>query len=125
MVTMYYDGGITMFYERFEALCRENGYTPSGACVAMGRSKNLAAKWKNTGANPSAEVLNEIAKFFGVSVDYLLGTGEAEDPAAAARRVALERPEMRILFDAAQDAPASAILEVALQLMKLKEGRQG
>ena len=46
-----------MFYERFERLCREHGYTPSGAVVAIGRSKNLAAKWKSTNATPSAEVL--------------------------------------------------------------------
>lgn len=24
-----------MFYERFEELCRKNGYTPSGACLAI------------------------------------------------------------------------------------------
>ena len=98
-----------MFYERFEQLCRENGYTPSGAVLAMGRSKNLAAKWKSTGSMPSAEVLNEIAKFFDVSVDFLLG------------KDVFDRPEMRILFDAAKDAPSSAILEAALALMKLKE----
>lgn len=106
-----------MFYERFEQLCRENGYTPSGAVLAMGRSKNLAAKWKSTGSMPSAEVLNEIAKFFDVSVDFLLG----KDDPAKARQDVFDRPEMRILFDAAKDAPSSAILEAALALMKLKE----
>ena len=50
----------------------------------------------------------------------LYETHETDD-GIQARRDALERPEMRILFDAAVDAPASAILEVALQLMKLKE----
>ena len=107
-----------MFYDKFEALCREHGYTPSVACVAMGRSKNLAAKWKNTGANPSMEVLNEIARFFGVSVDSLLGK---EDESVKARQDAFERPELRILFDAAINAPSDAILEAALGLMKRKE----
>ena len=65
-----------MFYERFEKLCQEHGYTPSGAVLAIGRSKNLAAKWKNTGAKPSAEVLNQLSEFFDVSVDYLLGKAE-------------------------------------------------
>lgn len=41
-----------MFYDKFEALCREHGYTPSGACVAMGRSKNLAAY---KGLSPAAK----------------------------------------------------------------------
>ena len=107
-----------MFYERFETLCREHGYTPSGACVAMGRSKNLAAKWKNTGKSPSAEVMDEIARFFGVSVESLRGE---EDIAERARQEVFDRPEMRVLFDAAKDAPSDAILEAALSLMKRKE----
>lgn len=110
-------GGIIVFYDRFERLCRENGYTPSGACVAIGRSKNLAAKWKSTGAMPSADVLHEIATFFDVSVDFLL---EKEDQKQT-RQDVFDRPEMRILFDAAKDAPSSAIIEAALALMKLKE----
>lgn len=110
-----------MFYERFEALCREHGYTPSGACVAMGRSKNLAAKWKNTGANPSAEVLNEIANFFGVTTDDLLGIGNQGNSIEKARQELFENTEMRILFDAAQNVPAYKLYEVASQLMKWKE----
>lgn len=107
-----------MFYEKFETLCREHGYTPSGACVAMGRSKNLAAKWKSTGKGPSEEVKSEIAKFFGVSVEALDGEEESADKT---RQEVFDRPEMRVLFDAAKDAPSSAILEAALKLMRLKE----
>lgn len=115
-----------MFYERFEKLCREHGYTPSGAVLAIGRSKNLAAKWKNTGATPSAEVLNQLSDFFDVSTDYLLGkeADNGENDSIVARQDVLDRPEMRILFDAAKDAPSSAILEAALGLMKLKETNQ-
>lgn len=47
----------------------------------MGLSRSLAAKWKNTGANPSAEVLPKIAAYFGVTVDYLLGNEQKEKPA--------------------------------------------
>jgi len=116
-----------MFYERFEALCRKNGYTPSAACLAMGRSKNLAAKWKSTGSMPSAEVLNQIAEFFDVSVDYLLGKSDndAEDESIRARQEAFDRAEMRVLFDAARDVPASKIYEVVSMLEKYKEESQG
>ena len=107
-----------MFYERFEQLCRENGYTPSGACLAMGRSKNLAAKWKSTGTNPSMIVVQEIAKFFGVSVGYLLGN---DDEKPQARQDLLDSTEMRVLFDAAKGVPPYKLYEVASQLMKWKE----
>lgn len=44
-----------MFMERFEELCRKNGYTPSGVMVAIGRSRSLAAKWKKENGTPSPE----------------------------------------------------------------------
>ncbi len=44
----------------------------------MGLSRSLGAKWKNTGANPSYEVLTKMAGYFGVSVDYLLGNEQKE-----------------------------------------------
>ena len=64
-----------MFYDLFKLLCDEKGVSVSKACIEMGLSRSIAAKWKNTRTNPSAEVLPKIAKYFGVTTDYLL-TGE-------------------------------------------------
>ena len=105
-----------MFYDKFEALCHAHGYTPSGACVAMGRSRNLAAKWKSTKATPSMMVLKEIAAFFDVPVDSLL----SED-GVQTRQELLDSTEMQVLFDAARNVPAYKLYEVASQLMKWKE----
>lgn len=106
-----------MFYERFERLCRERGYTPSGAVVAIGRSKNLAAKWKATNATPSAEVLRDLAKLFDVSVEYLLG----KDDGMAARQEMFDNVDMRVLFDAARGIPRSKLYETIAMLNKYKE----
>ena len=106
-----------MFYERFERLCREHGYTPSGAVVAIGRSKNLAAKWKATNATPSAEVLHDLAKLFGVTVDFLLG----KEDSMTARQQAFERADLRVLFDVAKDVPPSKVYEVVAILERYKE----
>ncbi|HWP80031.1 MAG TPA: S24 family peptidase [Candidatus Acidoferrum sp.] len=62
-----------MFYDTFKALCKGRGVSPSRACIEMGLSRSLAAKWKNTKATPSAEVLSKIAQYFGVTVDCLIG----------------------------------------------------
>lgn len=111
-----------MFYDRFEELCRKNGYTPSGACLAMGRSKNLAAKWKNTGATPSAEVLNQISNFFDVSIDYLLGNASGDlDDEVAVRQEIFDNVDMRVLFDAARGIPRSKLYETIAMLNKYKE----
>ncbi len=69
-----------MFYDLFKSLCDENGVSVSRACIEMGLSRSIAAKWKNTRTNPSAEVLPKIAKYFGVTTDYLL-TGEQKEKA--------------------------------------------
>lgn len=47
----------------------------------MNLSRSLGAKWKNTGANPSFEVLSKMAEYFNVSVDYLLGNEPKKAPA--------------------------------------------
>lgn len=62
-----------MFYDLFKSLCDAKGVSVSRACLDMGLSRSIAAKWKNTKTNPSAEVLPKIANYFHVSTDYLLG----------------------------------------------------
>lgn len=50
----------------------------------MKLSRSLGAKWKNTGANPSFDVLSKMSDYFGVSVDYLLGNEQKEKPSGKA-----------------------------------------
>lgn len=72
-------GVIFVFYDLFYDLCMKKGVTPSKACLEMGLSRSLAAKWKNTNATPSAEVMSKIADYFHVSTDYLLGKGSKKE----------------------------------------------
>ena len=64
-----------MFFDRFEDFCKSRGITANRACIDMGLSRSIAAKWKNTGATPSGEVLSKISNYFDTTVDFLL-TGE-------------------------------------------------
>jgi len=68
-------------YERFKKICEEHGFSPSGLCVAIGKSKSLASKWKVENGSPSTDVLCEMAEKLGVSTDYILGLTEIEKPA--------------------------------------------
>lgn len=72
-----------MFYDLFKSLCDEKGVSVSRACLDMGLSRSIAAKWKNTRTKPSAEVLPKIASYFGVTTDYLLGTEQEKTPGIA------------------------------------------
>ena len=67
-----------MFSDRFESLCREKGVRPGKACQEMGVSRSLAAKWKSTGTEkPSADVLEKMSAYFGMSIDEILGKESA------------------------------------------------
>lgn len=69
-----------MFYDLFKSLCDKKGVSVSRACIEMGLSRSIAAKWKNTKTNPSAEVIPKIAQYFNVSTDYLLGNTQEKSP---------------------------------------------
>lgn len=70
-----------MFYDVFKRLCDEKGISCNRAATEIGLSNATATKWKKTGATPSGDTLSKIADYFDVSVDYLLGNEEKEQPA--------------------------------------------
>lgn len=107
-----------MFYERFEKLCRERGYAPGTVVVAIGRSKNLASKWKSTNATPSPEVMKELSDFFGVPVGYFL---DETDDTESTRQLIFENYGQRVLFDTSKGCPSSQLIEWASMIEKWKE----
>ena len=112
-----------MFYDKFTKLCNERGVSKQKACLDAGLSGTAWIRWSK-GSVPGSVSMHRICKYFGVSAESM-SDDESEivyvDSTFNARQEAFERPEMKILFDAAVDAPASAILEAALDLMKKKE----
>lgn len=65
-----------MFYDRFLELCNHKGIKPSPAAAEAGISKSLVTKWKkNSSEVPSMDILEKLAKYFGVPVSDLLAHG--------------------------------------------------
>lgn len=61
-------------YKRIEDLCKEKNITITAMCKESNASRASLSDLKvGRKQNLSADTLNKIAKFFGVSVDYLLG----------------------------------------------------
>lgn len=77
---------IFVFYDVFKALCDKKGVSCRRATMEMGLSASIATSWKRTGAMPKGETLHKIADYFGVSVDYLLGTKKENAPASSGER---------------------------------------
>ncbi len=61
-----------MFWKRFYNLCLRSGKRPNPIGKEIGLSSGIISKWKNGGI-PNGETLMKLARYFDVSVDYLLG----------------------------------------------------
>lgn len=64
---------------RIFALLKEQNKTQTALATHIGVRVATVSAWKAQGTDPSANLLGEIADFFGVSVDYLV-TGKEYAP---------------------------------------------
>ncbi|MBE9895304.1 helix-turn-helix domain-containing protein [Enterococcus sp.] len=71
-------------FDRIKFLAKKHSKTMKQVTLDLNYSENYFYSLKK-GKQPSAEKLNEIADYFGVSVDYLLGRTENEDRKLGAR----------------------------------------
>ena len=112
-------------YEIFADLLAAKGLTAYQVYKATGVAQSTLSDWKNGKSRPKADKLAKIAEYFGVTVEYLM-TGEAHDgyyvnpeTAEVAQKI-FENKELRLLFDAAQDASPEDLLTVHQMLLALK-----
>ena len=71
--------------------------------------------------NLKRETIDALAKALNVKPSWLMCMDDQESNLPEREKM---RSEMRILFDAAEDAPTSAILEAAALIMRYKEQSQ-
>lgn len=81
-----------MFWEIYVDLCGERGLSPNSVARELGFSTGTCTWWKK-GRMPQMGALTKIAKYFGVTVEYLLGNQAEEQkekaPTDEALKVAL------------------------------------
>ena len=63
-----------MVFKKISELCKEKGMSIAKLEKETGISNGTIGKWSKS--SPTAEKLERVADFFGVSVDYLLGRSE-------------------------------------------------
>lgn len=66
-----------MFWDRFIELCEKNGVRPTRVAVDCGFSKGTVNNWKQSylkgvDAKPASKIVDRLAEYFDVTVDYLL-----------------------------------------------------
>lgn len=122
-----------MGYEIFEMLCAKKGIKPFHVSKETGISTATLSSWKTGRYAPKPDKLQKIADYFGVSLEYLLtGKGSEkestsgqkyyfDDDTAKKAQELFEKPNLRILFDAAQGSKPEDLQMAADLLARLKE----
>lgn len=67
------------FYKRYVSLCAEKQKSLSAVAEEIGLSRTSPNGWKK-GKHPSDVNLHKLSSYFGVSVEYLIGKEQKEEP---------------------------------------------
>lgn len=65
------------FQERLKELRKEDGITQKTLAQAIGITCDCIGFWKHGRSEPSIEFIIALAKYFGVTTDYLLGVADS------------------------------------------------
>lgn len=124
--------GEQIMYEIFSKLLQAHGITPYKLSKETGVSQSTLSDWKRGISTPKQDKLQKIADYFGVSLDYLMTGEEKEtdkyylnDETAEMAQKLFENKDLRILFDAAQDATPEDLKTTYDMLMALKKKERG
>ena len=131
------EGIIMSTIDKISTLLKENKKTQKDLMDFLGLEKSSFTAWK-AGKNTSyKQYIKEIADFFGVSTDYLLGkddedyikaydeTGEPlflDDEVREIVDSLRTRPEMKILFSASKKATKEDIMKTVKIIEALRNG---
>jgi len=116
-----------ILYERIKELCEEKGIKIAQMCREAGVYQGAITDLKmKRSSSLSASNLQKIARYFGVSVDYLMGEETTKPPADTdeelweLRQALHDRPELKVMFDLTKNATPAEVKKMlkVLQLMK-------
>ena len=112
-----------MFYDIFVSLCREKGIKPTPLAHKLGINAASVSYWKRSGSTPKQEILNKIADYFGVSVDFLLGKTYIRDRNTPENKTITDEDIKFALFHGADDITDEMYEEVKRYARYIKDHR--
>lgn len=94
-------------YEIFKMLCDKRGITTYRFCKETGVNSSTISTWKTKNSVCSSRLAGIVAKYFGVSVDYILTGKEEEDAVAEEKPIDLKAEFNRLekLLKSGENAP--------------------
>lgn len=70
----------SVIFSRIKGLCERNEISVTQLESELGLSSGSIGKWR-TSVSPSVDKIYKVAKYFGVSLDYLVGASDLETTA--------------------------------------------
>ncbi len=101
---------------RIFELRKERGLSQREAAKIFGVSQGTFNNWENSNTQPSIEQLISIARFFEVSVDYLIGNADDVGVINLISTLTPEQREVISLFSALPESARNATLTVLRQM---------
>ena len=120
-------------YSIFEELLQKHGVSTYKVSKDTGIAQSVFSSWKNGISTPKQDKMQKIADYFNVSLEYLMTGKEKEggetyylnEETREMAQSIFENKELRMLFDAAQDASPEDLETVHSMLLALKRKERG
>lgn len=101
-------------YEIYQKLLDMNGVKSADVARATGISNMTFSDWKNGKSTPKMDKIEKIAKYFGVTTDYMMGK-KSEVPYSS---MADEHFELIKLYSSLSEADQKAIIQIMRSMAK-------
>lgn len=101
-------------YEIYQKLLDMNGVKSADVARATGISNMTFSDWKNGKSTPKMDKIEKIARYFGVTTDYMMGK-KSEVPSAS---MADDHLELIKLYSSLSEADQKAIMQIMRSMAK-------
>lgn len=101
-------------YEIYQKLLDMNGVKSADVARATGISNMTFSDWKKGKSTPKMDKIEKIAKYFGVTTDYMMGK-KSEVPSAS---MANDHLELIKLYSSLSEADQKAIMQIMRSMNK-------
>ena len=120
-------------YEKFEELLKKNNVTAYRVAKETGVTTATLTSWKQGKYTPKREKLQQIADYFGVSVEYFTGEEPAEETSNKGYYIDEETARTaqeiynndKILFDVYNTVDKERLVDFAKKLAELRKIEEG
>lgn len=110
-----------MFYKQFAQLCFDHDVAPSKVTADIGLSRGIASFWKANGSAPRPEIMQRIADYFDVPVDYFYEDRPDIKKEPATPEVTSPMLDLAIRFSRLSEEDQKKVLDY-IGLLELKAG---